>query len=153
MQEAISAPVLVPTQHDETAENVNRLLGEGAIPMAAASRVIGESFKGNRRTHPSTLMRWIVKGILLPNGDRLKLEGFRLNGRYMTSRAAVVRFIAAQQPATGHQIDSGSQGGETQATKAGGKPRGGQKLSQKLSKAALAATAANDVIFGPRKSA
>ena len=39
------------------------------------------------------------KPVVLPDGRTVRLEHVRIGGRLMTSRAAVLRYIAAQQPA------------------------------------------------------
>jgi hypothetical protein len=54
-------------------------------------------FRRGRVTHPSTLVRWMLDGIRLTDGRQLKLEHIRVSNRLMTSRAALVRFLAAQQ--------------------------------------------------------
>jgi len=49
--------------------------------------------------NPSTVWRWILQGVRLPDGSRVKLEAIRLAGRWLTSVEAIERFIAAQTPA------------------------------------------------------
>ena len=77
------------------AELAERIISEGPIGMTAAARLLGEFRKG-KPTHPSTLTRWAAAGVLLPGGQKVKLETVRIAGRLMTSRAAIVRFVAAQ---------------------------------------------------------
>lgn len=76
---------------------VERLLGEGLISMSKAASLCGE-FRGGKGTHPSTLVRWSTRGVRLAGGGVLRLETVRLGGRRATSRAALARFVAAQQP-------------------------------------------------------
>ncbi|MFO0796375.1 MAG: DUF1580 domain-containing protein [Gemmataceae bacterium] len=83
---------------DATTDLVERLLTEGPIGPAAAARLYG-SYRGGRPTHPSTIVRHIQDGVRLADGTVLRLEGVRIGGRLVTSRPAIVRFIAAQQPA------------------------------------------------------
>jgi hypothetical protein len=75
---------------------VERILTEGPIGMSAAARLYG-SFRGGRPTHPTTPTRHHLHGVILPDGQVVRLEAVRIAGRLMTSRAAVARFIAAQQ--------------------------------------------------------
>lgn len=47
-----------------------------------------------QRLHPSTILRWIHRGVLGPASQRVKLEAFRLGGRWYTSAEALQRFAA-----------------------------------------------------------
>ena len=87
-------PHLFPRPADALVE---RLLGEGLISMSKAASLCGE-FRGGKGTHPSTIVRWAARGVRLPGGSVLRLETVRLGGRLATSRAALARFVAAQQP-------------------------------------------------------
>jgi hypothetical protein len=71
-------------------ELVDRLLGEDRIGTAAAGRLVGAD--------QATITRWCQQGVRLPDGSRLKLEYLRVGGRLLTSRQAITRFLAAQQP-------------------------------------------------------
>ena len=77
-------------------DRVNRILQEDPIGLSAAARLFG-SFRAGRPTSPSTVFRWCIQGTKLPDGTRVHLEHIRLSSRIMTSRAARVRFLAAQQ--------------------------------------------------------
>jgi hypothetical protein len=81
---------------DHISEHVDRVLTEGAIGAAAAARLLG-TFRGGRSTHPSTVTRWMLSGVRLPDGRTLRLEHIRVANRLMTSRPALIRFLAAQQ--------------------------------------------------------
>ncbi len=89
MADSVSAP-------PAAAELVERLTVEGLISMKDAAKLYG------RTTHKSTPTRHAVKGVRLPNGEVLRLEAIRVSGALVTSRAAVLRFFAAQnqQPAS-----------------------------------------------------
>ena len=73
---------------------VERLTSEGFISMADAARLYG------RRTHKSTATRHALRGVRLPDGRVVKLEAIRVSGALCTSRAAVLRFFAAQNATT-----------------------------------------------------
>lgn len=77
------------------AELVNRIITEGPIGMSAAARLLGE-FRAGKATHPSTVSRWASVGVQLSSGQTVRLEAVRISGRLMTSRAAIIRFVAAQ---------------------------------------------------------
>lgn len=76
------------------AELVN---GEG-IGLAAASKHFPPCRSG-RPTHPASLSRWITSGVRTPDGRTVRLEACRHAGKWLTSRAAIARFLRAQQPA------------------------------------------------------
>lgn len=70
--------------------------GEG-VYLSAAARL----FPSHRRGRPvsgSCLYRWITEGVRLDDGQRLRLEAARIAGRWVTSRAAIKRFIERQTP-------------------------------------------------------
>jgi len=46
----------------------------------------------------STVFRWVTRGVVGPNGDRIKLEAVRIGGRWLTSEAATNRWIIAMTP-------------------------------------------------------
>jgi hypothetical protein len=55
-------------------------------------------YRAGKPTNPSTIWRWIVDGVLLPDGTRIRLEAARLGGRWLTSEQALARFIERQTP-------------------------------------------------------
>jgi hypothetical protein len=58
-------------------------------------------FREERRVNASTIFRWIVEGVRRPDGTRLRLEGARVGGRWLTSTQAIERFMRAQTPHLG----------------------------------------------------
>ncbi|QJW92934.1 DUF1580 domain-containing protein [Frigoriglobus tundricola] len=75
---------------------VERLLGEdGKLSMVAAGALLGEG-QGGAPIHPATVTRWCLKGVKVAGGRRLQLEHIRAGGKLITTRAAIVRFLAAQ---------------------------------------------------------
>lgn len=76
-------------------ERIERLTAEGLISMRDAAKLYG------RNTHRSTPTRHAAKGVRLADGTTAKLEAIRVGGALCTSRAAVMRFFAAQQGDTG----------------------------------------------------
>jgi hypothetical protein len=53
--------------------------------------------RNGKRTHLSTVLRWILKGVKTPTGV-VRLEAIRLGGRWLTSRAAMQRFCERLTP-------------------------------------------------------
>jgi hypothetical protein len=74
------------------------LTTETPIPLATAAKLVPPARKG-RRTHLSTLSRWILRGCRGPDGALVRLEGLRLGNRWMTTAAALQRFTQALTPA------------------------------------------------------
>jgi transposase-like protein len=58
-------------------------------PIAAQARRIGVA--------PGTLARWIDRGVLDPEGQRVRLEAIRLPGRVVVTDQAMERFLQALQ--------------------------------------------------------
>lgn len=75
---------------------VERILSEGPVGMSGIARLCG-SYRAGKPTHPSTVCRWAKQGVRLTDGRTVRLEAVSLNGRLVSSRAAFVRFLAAQQ--------------------------------------------------------
>lgn len=71
---------------------------ETPIPLAQAAKFIPPARQG-RKTHLSTLLRWITHGARNPAGEIVRLEAIRLGNRWMTSRAALQRFAERLTPA------------------------------------------------------
>jgi hypothetical protein len=80
---------LASTIYDEIAA------GEG-LSLSQAARVFPNYRAGRPRT-PSCLVRWIGRGVLV-NGQRVHLEAARISGAWVTTRAAIARFVEAQTP-------------------------------------------------------
>ena len=70
---------------------------EQPISLAEAARSVPAARNG-KRTHLSTILRWIIQGAKGPCGTRVMLEGIRLGNRWMTSRQALQRFADRLTP-------------------------------------------------------
>jgi len=75
---------------DPRSAQIERLVDEGLIDMRAVAKVYSKT------TSKATPVRHATRGVVLLNGSRLKLEAITVGGKLMTSRAAVLRFFAAQ---------------------------------------------------------
>lgn len=76
---------------------VERLLGEDRVSLAEAGRLVATN--PARPVDPTTVGRWCQRGILLPDGQRVKLEHLKVGQRFCTTRQALARFIARQTAA------------------------------------------------------
>jgi len=70
---------------------------EALIGLDEAARLKPPSRSG-KRTHASTILRWILNGSRAPDGERVRLEGLRLGGKWVTSREAIQRFAERLTP-------------------------------------------------------
>src|SRR5262249_5950951 len=70
---------------------------ESLIRLEDATKLIPPARSG-KRTHFSTVWRWVLKGVNTPNGRRVRLEATRLGNRWFTSREALQRFTNALTP-------------------------------------------------------
>lgn len=77
---------------DHLSESVTRLLAEielgSGLTMGEAGRALGG-------TDPSSVFRHIKIGSKAESGERVKLEGIRIGGRWWTTRPAIQRFTLA----------------------------------------------------------
>jgi hypothetical protein len=78
------------------------LTAETPLSLAAAAKLVPPARRG-KRTHLSTLLRWICTGATAPDGSRVRLEAVRLGGRWVTTREALARFAAALTPRLGDE--------------------------------------------------
>jgi hypothetical protein len=79
-------------------ETVPQVLTEiqsgGGLSLSTAGRLF-PGHRGGKSVDPSTVFRWITKGSRTVGGKTVKLEAVRAGGRWLTSRGAVARFVAA----------------------------------------------------------
>jgi hypothetical protein len=75
---------------------------ESPLSLAQAAKLVPPARNG-KRTHLSTLLRWILTGATAPDGSRVRLDAMRLGGRWMTTVGALQRFAAALTPRVGDE--------------------------------------------------
>src|SRR5262245_60859728 len=73
------------------------LTTEATLTLAEAAKLVPAG-RGGKRTHLSTLLRWIAFGAKTPGGQTVRLEALRLGGRWVTSREALQRFAERLTP-------------------------------------------------------
>jgi hypothetical protein len=83
---------------DIVSETAPQVLGEiqagNGLSLSAAGRLF-PGHRGGESVDPSTVFRWVTKGARTPGGNVVKLEAVRVGVRWLTSRGAVARFVAA----------------------------------------------------------
>lgn len=72
----------------------SEILSGDALNIAQAARIV-PGFRGNENIDQSTVWRWINHGAKDTSGRIVKLGAARLGGRWLTSRGALARFMAA----------------------------------------------------------
>jgi hypothetical protein len=77
------------------------LQNESPISLSQAACLLPPSRRG-RPVTLSCMLRWVLDGVNTPSG-RVRLEAFRLGGRWLTSVPALERFAARQTPVLGEQ--------------------------------------------------
>src|SRR5262249_36091030 len=98
---------------------------EEVYSFAKAARLIPPARNG-KRTHISTLLRWATKGAKGPDGTIVRLDAMRLGGRWVTSRQALERFMAALTPRPAGRGDT--PGARTPASRQGASERAAAEL-------------------------
>lgn len=83
-------PIEAPSVADEVARGDGMSLADAAC--------LFPPLREGRKVHPATILRWITSGVRTADDRTVKLEGIRLGCRWLTTRAAVARFINDQQP-------------------------------------------------------
>lgn len=73
------------------------IFSETRLALADAAAIIPPARNG-RKTHISTILRWILQGAKAPDGRRVRLEAARIGGRWFTSREALERFSERLTP-------------------------------------------------------
>jgi hypothetical protein len=78
------------------------LSGERTLSLSAAARMLPPGRRG-RPVTLSCLLRWVLDGVKTPQGV-VRLEAFRLGGRWITSVEALERFADRQTPKPGAAV-------------------------------------------------
>jgi hypothetical protein len=63
------------------------------LSLPAAARLF-PGHRGGAAVNPSTVFRWVTKGVRVAGGQLVRLEAVRVGCRWLTSRGAVSRFVA-----------------------------------------------------------
>jgi hypothetical protein len=79
--------------------------GEKLLSLAAVAASL-PGHRGNAHVNPSTLFRWIVKGLRLPGGEVARLEAVKVGVAWRTSLEAIERFSARLTDAAVNPADT-----------------------------------------------
>jgi hypothetical protein len=79
---------------DETPQVLTEIHAGDGLGLAAAGRLF-PAHRGTGSVNPSTVFRWVTQGTRTADGRVVRLEAVRTPGRWLTSKAAVARFVAA----------------------------------------------------------
>lgn len=101
---------------------------ESLLPLEDATRLIPAA-RGGKRTHLSTILRWVLTGCKAPDGTLVCLEAIRIGARWMTTREALQRFAEALTPRIDAPREKTAQG--TPARRERAAARAGRKLEAK----------------------
>jgi ATP:corrinoid adenosyltransferase len=82
------------TLPDETSQVLSEIQTGSGISLSTTSKMF-PNHRGKGTADPSTVFRWVTKGTKTMVGKFVKLEAVRVGGRWLTSKEAVVRFVAA----------------------------------------------------------
>jgi hypothetical protein len=80
--------------HDVVSRVLNEIRSGDGVSLAAAGRQF-PGHRGNGNIAPSTVWRWAQKGTRTADGRLIRLEVCRIGSKWMTSGAALGRFVAA----------------------------------------------------------
>lgn len=85
---------MVGTQDTSAPATPELMNGERLIGPAAAAKLLPGS-RANSHLDSATIWRWITKGARSASGGVVRLEAVRVGSRWLTSAAAVKRFVVA----------------------------------------------------------
>jgi hypothetical protein len=88
---------MIANTHTLTSSVAAEVAAGDVVTMPQVARQCASTRQG-KPVHPSTPLRWVLDGVKTPDGRRVKLEACRCGGRWVTSKAAFLRFVEAQTP-------------------------------------------------------
>jgi hypothetical protein len=80
--------------NDQAATVLSEIQSGDGLSLSAAGRMF-PAHRGAGTVNPSTVFRWVTRGTQTPDGRVVRLEAIRTPGRWLTSRAALARFVTA----------------------------------------------------------
>jgi len=84
---------------DSTPSVLSEIVAGDALGLSAAARLL-PAHRGEGRVCASTIWRWIKTGTRTSDGRVVKLEAARIGTRWLTSQAALTRYMTALTPVT-----------------------------------------------------
>ena len=70
---------------------------EAKIDLQEAAQLVPGTCRG-KTIHVTTSARWVMRGVVGPTGERIRLEALKLGNRWLTSREALERFSLRLTP-------------------------------------------------------
>lgn len=77
---------------------LEEIVGGDALSLAQAARLVPATRGESGSASPSCVWRWVTKGATTRAGVTVKLEAALIGSRWITSRAALMRFLEALNP-------------------------------------------------------
>lgn len=78
---------------------LDEIAAGNGLPLSQLSKLIPPTRGKGRPVSFSCVLRWVLEGALGPDGkERIALEAVRMAGRWVSSKAALQRWLAAQTP-------------------------------------------------------
>ena len=74
---------------------IREILAGDALGISAAAKLFPAHKGQSPTTNPATVWRWLTVGARSASGIVVKLDAARVGGRWLTSRAAIERFVTA----------------------------------------------------------
>jgi hypothetical protein len=68
-------------------------LAKSRLTLSQTAKAFGPGPREGRPTSPSTVYRWIVKGVKVPGGGRVRLQAQRVGGSWMVTTEAIDEFV------------------------------------------------------------
>lgn len=84
-----------PTPTSDSPEVLIEIQNGDGLSLSAAGRLFPAARGNGPGVDASTVFRWARKGSKAADGRLVHLESVRVGGRWLTSRQAVTRFVAA----------------------------------------------------------
>jgi hypothetical protein len=78
------------------------ILREQVLRLAEVGQYLPQGRNG-KRLSLSAALRWVLQGVPLPDGQRVRLEAVRVGSKWVTSVEALERFALAQTPRLDNQ--------------------------------------------------
>jgi hypothetical protein len=109
---------------------ISEIVSGDGLSLSHAARTIATG--SDTHADPSTIWRWARKGYKLENGEVIFLEVAKLGGKWLTSKAALTRFLESVTAASTQQDQNTSPPVPQRSAKA--RSAASQRASAKLAK-------------------
>jgi len=111
----------------ETPQVLSEIRAHGGLKLSAVGKLFPAS-RGSGVVNPSTVWRWSRVGALTPGGFRVKLEVVKVGMSFLTSAAAVDRFVVALTDASNPEASAPAKSARTDSARAKSSKAAGRRL-------------------------